>query len=62
MATAVLLLIGTSLLGVYLNNVAIPSIGGAAGTVFVVLLWLYYVAEIVLVGAHLIRVIDGRRA
>ena len=62
LATAVLLLIGTSLLGVYLNNVATPSIGGAAGTVFVVLLWLYYVAQIVLVGAHLIRVIDGRRA
>ncbi len=61
LATAVLLLIGTSLLGVYLNNYASSSIGAAAGTVFVVLLWLYYVAQIVLVGAHLIRVIDERR-
>jgi len=59
--TAALLTVGTRVLSWYLTNYASTSLSGAVGSVFLLLLWLYYVAQIVLVGGHLIRVMNERR-
>ena len=58
--TGGMLSIGTQVLNWYLTNYAGTSLTGAIGSVIIVLLWLYYVAQIVLVGGHLIRVLDRR--
>lgn len=60
-ATGALLSVGTSLLGVYLSEFAGKSFTGAAAGVLLVLLWLYYVSQMMLVGLHLTRVIHERR-
>ena len=59
-ATAVLLTIGTTALGYYLTHYASESLTGAAGGVLLTLSWFYYVSQMVLVGAHLTRVLDER--
>jgi len=59
--TAAVLAVGTMLVGAYLRRYASSSLAGATGSVFFVLLWIYYVAQIVLVGAELTRVIARRR-
>ncbi len=58
--TAAMLAIGTVLVGAYLRRYAAASLAGATGSVFLVLLWIYYVAQIVLVGAELTRVLSHR--
>jgi membrane protein len=58
--TSVLLVVGTALIGWYLRTIAASSLGGVASTPIVVLLWIYYEAQILLVGVHLSRVL-GRR-
>jgi membrane protein len=50
--TAVLFAIGKSLIGVYLGASSITSTYGAAGSVIVVLVWVYYSSQIVLLGAE----------
>ena len=55
--TAAVLAIGTMLVGAYLRRYAASSLVGATGSVFLVLLWIYFVAQIVLVGAELTRVL-----
>lgn len=57
LATGALLAAGTSLLGVYLSEYAGESFTGAAAGVLLTLLWLYYVAQMLLVGLHLTRVV-----
>jgi membrane protein len=59
-ATAGVLAIGTVLVGAYLRRYASSSLAGATGSVFLVLLWIYYVAQIVLVGAEFTRVLARR--
>ena len=59
-STAVLLAVGTKVLGWYLEHFGSTSLGGAAGGVLLVLVWLYYVSQMVLVGAHFTRVLDER--
>lgn len=49
--TTILLLIGNRLIGYYVNNIFEISIYGAASSVFVFLLWIYYLALIMLFGA-----------
>lgn len=49
--TSILLLIGNRLIGLYLSYIFEISIYGAAGSVFVFLLWINYLALIVLFGA-----------
>lgn len=61
LATAALLAVGTSLVGVFLSNYGGRSLPGAATGVFLALSWLYYVAQMVLVGLHLTRVLHERR-
>lgn len=53
--TAVLFTAGKYAIGVYLGSSTIASMYGAAGSVIVVLLWVYYSAQVFLFGAELTR-------
>jgi membrane protein len=55
-ATALLFVIGKSLIGMYIGSTAIASSYGAAGGLVVLLLWIYYSAQVFLVGAEFTRV------
>jgi membrane protein len=59
-STAALLAVGTKVLGWYLEHYGSTSLSGAAGGVLLALVWLYYVSQMVLVGAHFTRVLDER--
>lgn len=64
-ATAVLFAIGQRLIGVYLGNSTLASPFGAAGTIVIILVWVYYSAQIVLLGAEFTRLYaerEGKRA
>lgn len=54
--TAVLFSIGKFLMGLYLGNSTIGSTYGAAGSLVVLLIWVYYSAQILFLGAELTRV------
>lgn len=54
--TAVLFLIGKYLVSLYLGFSSTASVFGAAGSLVVVLVWVYYSAQIVLMGAAFTRV------
>lgn len=54
--TAVLFVIGQRLIGLYLGNSMLASPFGAAGTVAIILVWVYYSTQIVLYGAVFTRV------
>ena len=49
--TALLFSIGQRLIGLYLGRTAIASPFGAAGTIAIILVWVYYSTQIVLLGA-----------
>jgi membrane protein len=54
--TALLFTIGKFLIGVYLGKSSFNSAYGAAGSLIVLLLWIYYSAQIFLLGAEFTRV------
>jgi len=54
-ATAILFTIGKSLIGLYIGHSKIASGYGAAGALVVMLVWIYYSAEIFLFGAEFTR-------
>jgi membrane protein len=54
--TALLFTIGKSLIGLYLGKSSFNSAYGAAGSLIVLLLWIYYSAQIFLLGAEFTRV------
>lgn len=54
--TSLLFVIGKFLLGLYLGNSTIGSTYGAAGSVIVVLVWIYYSAQILFFGAEFSKV------
>ena len=56
--TAVFVAIGTVAIGAYLRRVGGTSVAGATSSVFLVLVWIYYEAQIVLAGAELTRTLD----
>lgn len=58
--TALLFTIGKYLLGAYLGRTSLSSAYGAAGSFVVVLLWVYYSAQILLFGAAFVRVYANR--
>jgi membrane protein len=60
--TALLLAVGTVLVGAYLRRYAASSLVGVTGSVLLVLLWIYYEAQIVLAGAEFTRVLAHHRA
>jgi len=56
LSTALLFTIGKALLGLYLGKTAVASAYGAAGSLIVVILWVYYSAMIFYFGAEFTRV------
>jgi membrane protein len=54
--TAVLFSIGKELIGLYIGRGSVASSYGAAGSVVVLLLWVYYASQILLLGAEFVRV------
>jgi membrane protein len=50
--TALLFVFGKELIGLYIGNSAIGSAYGAAGSIIVLLVWVYYSSLITFVGAH----------
>ncbi len=59
MVTALLFTIGKFLIGLYLGKAAVGSAYGAAGSLIVVLVWIYYSAMIFLFGAEFTHVLDS---
>jgi membrane protein len=59
--TAILFTTGKELIGLYLGRSSITSSYGAAGSVMVLLLWVYYSAQLVLFGAEFTRVLGAER-
>ncbi|HEX2981633.1 MAG TPA: YihY/virulence factor BrkB family protein [Anaerolineaceae bacterium] len=60
LVTAFLFNVGKQLIGLYLGNSRIQSIYGAAGVVVVILIWIYYSAQIVFLGAEFTQVYANR--
>jgi membrane protein len=60
-ATSALFTIGKSLIGVYIGRSAVGSAYGAAGSVIMLLLWIYYSSLILFFGAELTQVYAKRR-
>lgn len=58
--TAALFTLGKTLIGWYIGSSAIASSYGAAGGLLVILLWVYYSAEIFLLGAEITRAYSVR--
>ena len=58
--TAVLFTIGQQLIGLYLGQSGVASTYGAAGSVMILLLWVYYSCQILLLGAEFTRVYAQR--
>jgi membrane protein len=54
--TAVLFSLGKFLIGIYLGNSAVASSFGAAGSLVLLLIWIYYSAQILLFGAEFTQV------
>jgi membrane protein len=58
--TAALFTVGKSLIGWYIGSSALASSYGAAGALIILLLWVYYSAEIFLLGAEFTKVYANR--
>ena len=56
LVTAVLFGLGEYLIGLYLTRTSVGSTYGAAGSLVVMLLWIYYSAQIFLIGAEFTQV------
>jgi membrane protein len=59
--TALLFTLGKSLLGIYIGKAAVGSSYGAAGSVLVILLWVYSSAMIFYFGAEFTKAYADRR-
>ena len=59
--TSVLFAIGKTLIGLYIGRSSTASSYGAAGSVMILLLWVYYSAQIVLLGAEMTRAFTASR-
>lgn len=59
--TAVLFTLGKFLLGLYLGRASVASPYGAAGSVIVLVIWVYYAAQILFLGAEFTQVYARRR-
>jgi len=58
--TSLFFMAGKSLIGLYLGRAAVGSAFGAAGSLVVLLVWVYYSTQILLFGAEITRVFDLR--
>lgn len=61
LVSAVLFTLGNIFLGLYLTRQTLTSAYGAAGSLVVILLWVYYSAQIIFVGAEFTQVYARRR-
>ena len=59
-ATALLFTLGKYLIGLYLGNTAVASTYGAAGSLIVILVWVFYSAQILFLGAEFTQVYANR--
>jgi membrane protein len=59
--TTLLFSLGKFLIGLYLAHSAMASSYGAAGALIVILMWVYYSAQIFLLGAEFTKVHASRR-
>lgn len=57
---ALLFAVGKHLIGLYLARGAVASAYGAAGSLVAFIVWIYYSAQILLLGAEVARVVDRR--
>jgi membrane protein len=62
MLTAALFVIGKMLIGFYLGHTGVASSYGAAGSVVIILIWVYYSAQILFFGAEFAAVGHRQRA
>ena len=60
-SSGLLFLLGNHLIGWYLAAAGIASVYGAAGSIVIVLLWVYYSSQVVLFGAEFTRVYAKHR-
>lgn len=60
LVTSLLFAVGKFLIGLYLGHSAVASAYGAAGSLAVLLIWLYYSAQIFLFGAELTKAYANR--
>jgi membrane protein len=58
--TSVLFSLGKTVIGIYLGNSAVASTFGAAGSLVLLLLWIYYSAQILFFGAEFTQVYANR--
>ncbi|MDJ0694610.1 YihY/virulence factor BrkB family protein [Mastigocoleus sp. MO_188.B34] len=58
--TSVLFALGKSIISIYIGNTSVGSTYGAAGSLVVMLLWIYYSAQILLFGAEFTQVYANR--
>lgn len=58
---AVVVAVGTYLIGIYFGYAATGSVSGAAGGVIILLLWIYFDAHVLLFGARFTRTFVARR-
>lgn len=59
--TSVLFAIGKTLIGLYIGRSSTASSYGAAGSVMILLLWVYYSSQVVLLGAEMTRAFTASR-
>ncbi len=59
--TAILFVIGQALIGLYIGRAGVASAYGAAGALLAVLIWIYYSASILLLGAEFTKIYARRR-
>ncbi len=62
LATAALFMGGNELIGLYLRYASLAPAYGAAGSLVLTLIWIYYSALAFLLGAELTRALGERRA
>jgi membrane protein len=58
--TSLLFAIGKALIGLYLGRAGVTSVYGAAGSLVLVLLWIYYSAQLLFLGAEFTEVYSRR--
>ncbi len=56
LVTAILFMLGQLVINYYLNNLFFGSKGGVAGTLLVVLSWMYYTSQIIFLGAKFTKI------
>jgi membrane protein len=61
LGTAILFAVGKSLIGLYLGHSNVATAYGAAGALAVIMVWVYYTASILLLGAEFTQVWARRR-